>query len=296
MLKKIKTSLLEMAYEEKGEAAGASVILMHGFPDDAKTFGAATDELAKRGFRTLSIYTRGYGETRFLDEGTMHSGEAAAYAQDVIDFADALRLEKFTFVGHDWGATAAYTLGILYPERLSGIVAASVGYESSLPDADKPVSIPQMRHYWYQWLFNTDKGPETLATRRDELCRDMWQKWSPDWDFSENEFQATADSWNNPDFQTIIIHSYRFRYKNAAGDSRYKDLEPKLLGKPKISIPTIVLHGEDDGASLAASSENQEQYFTGFYERRLLENVGHFLTREQPAAITKAVLDLSQSK
>ncbi len=297
MLKKIKTSLLEMAYEENGAENGAPVILMHGFPDGGQTWNAVTEQLSANGFRTFAVYTRGYGGTRFLDKDTMRSGEGVAYAQDIIEFADALGLEKFTFVGHDWGAIAAYTLGILYPERLDGMVAASVGYESALPDAaDKPMPIPQIRAYWYQWHFNTPQGPETLAVRRDELCRDMWRVWSPDWNFTEEEFQKTAQSWNNPDFQSIVIHSYRVRYKNAAGDSRYKDFEPKLLGKPKIAVPTIVLHGERDGASLAASSENQEHYFTSFYERRPLSGIGHFLTREQPEAVVKAVLDLSKSK
>ena len=295
MLKKIKTSLLEMAYEEKGGASGAPVILMHGFPDDANTWNAVTDALAADGFRTFAPYTRGYGETRFLDDATMRSGEGVAYAQDVIEFADALGLDKFTFVGHDWGAIAAYPLGILYPERLSGIVAASVGYESSLPDAaDKPMSIPQIRAYWYQWHFNTEKGPETLAANTNELCRDMWRVWSPNWDFTEEEFQKTAQSWNNPDFQSIVIHSYRVRYKNASGDPRYEDLEAKLLGKPKIAVPTICLHGENDGASLAESSEEQEKYFTDFYERRALQGIGHFLTREQPKAVVEAVKQLNR--
>lgn len=295
MLKKIKTSLLEMAYEENGAESGSPVILMHGFPDDAKTWDTAAEQLVADGFRTLALYTRGYGETRFLDDATMRSGEAAAYAQDIIEFADALRLDKFTFVGHDWGAIAAYQLGILYPERLSGIVAASVGYESSLPDAaDKQLSIPQIRAYWYQWHFNTDKGPETLAVRTDELCRDMWRVWSPDWNFTEAEFQATAQSWNNPDFQSIVIHSYRVRYKNAAGDARYKDFEPKLLGKPKIGVPTICLHGENDGASLAESSEGQEKYFADFYERIALSGIGHFVPREQPEAVVEAVKKLNR--
>lgn len=295
MLKVIKTSLLEIAYEEKGDANGAPVVLMHGFPDDAQTWDAATNELAGKGFRSLAIYTRGYGETRFLDDATMRSGEATAFAEDVIEFADALGLDKFTFVGHDWGAIAAYQLGILHAERLSGIVAASVGYESALPDAaDKPLPIPQIHAYWYQWHFNTPQGPETLATRTDELCRNLWRVWSPDWDFSEAEFQATAESWNNPDFQSIVIHSYRFRYKNAAGDARYKKFEPKLTGKPKITVPTITLHGADDGASLAESSEGQEQYFTDFYERRALGGIGHFIPREQPQAFVEAVVELAR--
>ena len=296
MLKKIKTPLLEIAYEEKGEENGKPVILMHGFPDDAKAWNQTTDELAGKGFRTFALYTRGYGETRFLDQDTMRSGEGVAYAEDIIEFADALGLDKFIFVGHDWGAIAAYLLGILYPSRLDALVPVSVSYESALPDySDYQTSIPQTIAYWYRWLFLSDKGPETLAVQRDDLCREMWRMWSPNWNFTEEEFQAAAQSWDNPDFQTIIIHSYRFAYKKAAGDARYKDFLPKLLGKQPINVPTIVLHGTSDTVSLIDSSAGQEKYFTGFYEFRAFEKIGHFLPREQPAAITKAVLNLSQS-
>lgn len=297
MLKKIKTSLLEMAYLERGDQAGAPVILMHGFPDDAHTFDRTSEQLAANGFRTFAPFTRGYGETRFLDEATMRSGEGAAYAQDIIEFADALGLEKFIFVGHDWGAIAGYLLGVLYPNRLRALVTASVEYESALPSAyDLPITVEQMRHYWYQWLFNTSRGAEKFGVRTDELCRELWKSFSPGWDFAEAEFAATADSWKNPDFHSLIIHGYRFRWRNAAGDARYKKFLPALQGEPLIDVPTIVLHGVADGASLAASSVGQERHFTNYYERIALENVGHFVPREQPEAIVEAVLKLAKQE
>lgn len=297
MPKKVKTSLLEIAYEEKGESNANPVILMHGFPDDAQTWNQVTDALAEDDFHTFAPYTRGYGETRFLDDKTMRSGESVAYAQDIIEFADALGLDKFTFVGHDWGAAAAYLLMILYPERMKNAVVMSAGYGIGLPSyTDQPLSIPQIRQYWYQWHFNTDKGPETLATRRDDLCRELWHVWSPGWNFSEGEFLATAQSWNNSDFQSIVIHSYRFRYENAEGDPRYKELTQKLLGKPPITIPTIVLHGAEDGATLVENSEGKEKHFTDFYERKVLDGIGHFIQRENPQAVIEAVVNLNKGK
>lgn len=295
MLKKIKTSLLEIAYEENGPANGQPVILMHGFPDDAQTWNEVATSLSNNNYRTFAPYTRGYGETRFLDAETMRSGESVAYAQDVIEFADALGVDKFTFVGHDWGASAAYILAILYPERVSRAVVCSSGYGAGLPGyADKPMSIRQIKAYWYQWHFNFVKGPETLATKRDELCRELWRTWSPSWNFTEEEFQKTAASWNNPDFQSIVIHSYRFRYENAEGDPRYKELTRKLAGEPPVTIPVIVLHGAEDGATLATDSEGKEKHFTDFYERNVLEGVGHFIQRENPRAVIAAVEKLTE--
>ena len=164
MLKKVKTDLLEIAYETRGEPGGEPVILMHGFPDDATTFNSVTNALAEQGFQTFAIYARGYGETRFLNDDTMRSGESVAYAQDIIEFADALRLDKFTFVGHDWGGVAAYPLAVLHPDRLEAMVAVSVGYPNGLPvAAQEPISPEQVRAYWYQWFFNQKKGAENCG-------------------------------------------------------------------------------------------------------------------------------------
>lgn len=297
MLKKVKTSLLEIAYEEKGKDGDAPVILMHGFPDDAQTWNQVTDALVENGYQTFAPYTRGYDETRFLDEKTMRSGESVAYAQDIIEFADALGINQFTFVGHDWGAAAVYLLAILYPERLKNVVICSAGYGMGLHGyADKPMSVRQIKAYWYQWHFNFKKGPETLATKRDEFCRELWKTWSPSWNFSDEEFKETSQSWNNPDFQSIVIHSYRFRYENAEGDPRYKDLTQKLLGEPPITIPTIVLHGAEDGATLVENSEGKEKHFTDFYERKVLDGIGHFVQRENPQAVIDSVIKLNEGK
>jgi pimeloyl-ACP methyl ester carboxylesterase len=290
MLKKIKTLLLEIAYLEKGEMNDSIVILGHGFPDDAQTWNEVTDQLAKDGFRTLTPFARGFGETRFLDKASMRSGESVAIAQDIIDFADALGIEKFTYVGHDWGATAAYLIAILYPERLKNIVVLSAGYGVGLPEAaQKPVSLEQIRAYWYQWFFNMDQGAKTLAEKRDEFCRKLWKAWSPAWKFSESEFQQTARSWANPDFQQIVIHSYRVRWENEIGDERYKLLLKLLVGEPSITVPTIVLHGAQDGATLPEASEGKEQYFLNSYKRIVLDDAGHFISRERPDAVIEAV-------
>lgn len=295
MLKRIQTPLLEIAYDERGDASAPPIILMHGFPDDARTWDAVAPALAKAGYRTFAPYVRGCGGTRFLDRATMRSGQYAAFAQDIIDFADALGIACFMFVGHDWGAATAYMLAMLYPKRLHAMVVLSGGYGMGTPGyAQKPLSIPQARAYWYQWHFNHWKGREALETDRVNFCRELWKGWAPSWRFSKSTLEKTAQSWNNPDFVDVVIHSYRYRWENADPDPRYAEIEAQLAKMPKITTPTTVIHGSEDGATLPKASEGKEQNFKGEYQRRVLRGVGHFIQREQPQAVIDAVLKLAR--
>lgn len=295
MLKRIQTPLLEIAYHERGDATAPTIVLMHGFPDDAHTWDAVAPALANGGYRTLAPFVRGCGETRFLDDATMRSGQYAAFAQDIIDFADALGIERFFFVGHDWGAATAYMLAMLHPKRLQAMVVLSGGYGMGVPGyAKNPLSIPQARAYWYQWYFNHWKGREALENDRANFCRELWKGWAPSWRFSKSALEKTAQSWNNPDFVDVVVHSYRYRWENAEPDPRYAAIETRLAKMPRVSTPTSVLHGSEDGATLAAASEGKKQNFTGEYQRRVLRGVGHFIQREQPQAVIDAVLKLAR--
>ena len=245
--------------------------------------------LAEAGYRTLVPYLRGFGGTRFLDEDAPRSGQLTALGQDVIEFVDALGLGSFTLVGHDWGARAAYVAAALLPERVRGLVAISVGYGTN--DPRQELSFEQARAYWYQWYFGLDRGREALEADRRALCRELWETWSPGWRFDEREFEATASSFDNQDFVEVAIHSYRHRWGNAPGDPYHEDLEARLSEPPPISVPTTVLHGEDDGATLPETSAGKEHFFTGPYERLVLPGVGHFVQRERPEAVVEAVLE-----
>lgn len=294
-MKRIKTSLLEVAYEERGEEQAPAVILLHGFPDDARTWDKVTDALVAAGFRTLAPYVRGYGETRFLDAGTPRSGQYIALTQDLIEFADALGIARFILVGHDWGARAAYLAAMLYPQRVQALIALAAGYGTGTPshDAKQAVSLAQARAYWYQWYFNLEKGRDALTSDREAMCREMWKIWSPRWRFSKTTFDKTAASFANPDFVDVVIHSYRYRWANADGDPRYEELVTHLAKAPKIKVPTTVIVGAEDGATLVTASEGKERYFTGDYQRRVLRGVGHFIQREQPQSVVDAVLKLA---
>lgn len=287
-MKSVRTPLLELAYEEDGPAGGDPVVLVHGWPDDVRTWDRVVPHLTAAGLRVLRPYLRGFGPTRFLDPATPRSGEIAALVHDLLDFAAALELERFGLGGHDWGARAAYGVAALAPGHVRSLVAMSVGYGTNLPD--QSLSFEQTRRYWYQWLFGTPRGVELLETGRRDFTRELLRLWSPAWKFDEAEFLATAASFENPDWVAITIHSYRHRWGNAPGDPRYAAVAEALAALPPVGVPTAVLHGREDGATIPETSEGKDRYFTAGYDRRVLEGVGHFIPRERPKAVADVIL------
>lgn len=287
-MKKVETSRLRVAYEERGGSDSPVVVLVHGFPDDAKTWDKVAEPLVRAGYRTIAPYVRGYAETRFLDGSTPRSGQLSALGWDLIEFTEALGLERFVLVGHDWGARAAYILASERPERVSSLVALAVAYGTN--DPGQRLSPAQTQSYWYQWYFNTEKGREELRENRRAFCEHLWRVWSPNRDFSSEEYEKTARSFENPDFVDVAIHSYRHRWANAGGDPAYEELEERLSGPPEIRVPTTLLMGEADGATLPETSDSKEVFFTKDYERRVLPGVGHFIQREVPGVVVEEVL------
>ncbi len=295
-LKTVRTQSLEVAYLEAGGDVRAGshalpIILVHGFPDDAHAWNAVAHALVGAGYRTLAPYVRGFGPTRFLSDTAPRTGQIAALIQDVIEFADAVHVDRCVLVGHDWGARAAYGVAALRPERVAALVALSVGYATSTPQESLPVE--QARAYWYQWYFALDRGRAALAADPVGFCRILWKTWSPGWQFSEAEFAATAHSFQNPDFVPVVMHSYRHRWGLAPGDPAYDSVDARLRSSPPVPVPTVMLHGADDGATLPASSEGKERYFPGGYTRRIVPGAGHFIQRERPQAVVDAVPALS---
>ena len=286
--KTLQTPLLEISYLEDGPADGKPIILLHGWPYDAHTWDAVTGPLAAQGWHTYAPYLRGFGPTRFLDDGTRRSGQITAIAQDAKDFADALKLEEFTLVGHDWGGRAGYLFAANWPERLERLVAVAVPYGGS---PNQMLSPAQRKAYWYQWFFGTEQAQYVLEEDRDSICRYLWETWGPAHFFDEAAFASASEAWQNPDWVKITLHSYRARWGRALPDPRYEALEAAQMVPTPISVPTIVLHGAEDGASLVSSSENQDRFFTAGYARKVLPGIGHSIQLEQPDAVVRAVVE-----
>jgi pimeloyl-ACP methyl ester carboxylesterase len=294
MVKTITTPVLNIGYEESGNQQGFPIILLHGFPDDAHAWDDVAPTLAKAGYRVLVPYLRGYGPTSFRDAAAPRMAEQAAIGQDLIDFADALKLPRFAVSGFDWGGRAAGVACALHPDRVRAAVLIA-GYSiQNVFAAAQPGSPEAESRIWYQWYFNTERGRAGLKANRKALCRLLWQQWSPTWHFTDATYEKTAPSFDNPDFVDIVIHSYRHRLGNAPGEPRFEAVERKLAERPKIEVPTIVLHGADDflDRAPAETPANERAPFTNLVARRIVPGSGHFMPREKPDAVAAALIEV----
>ena len=246
--------------------------------------------LTAAGYRVLVPYLRGYGPTRFLDASESRMAQQAALGQDLLDFMDALGVRAAGLAGYDWGGRAACITAILAPERVRGLVTIG-GYnvQNTLTPAP-PASAVAERSHWYQWYFNTERGRRGLETNRREICRLLWNEWSPTWRFDQATFDRTAPSFDNPDFVPVVIHSYRHRHGNAPGDPRLDAIERRLAPRPAITVPTMILHGAEDTVGPPRRSEGDLSRFPAGTERRVVPGVGHFMPREEPMAVVDALL------
>jgi len=289
----IPTPVLTIAYEDSGPRQGFPIILSHGFPDDVRAFDEVATPLAQAGYRVLVPYLRGYGPTRFRDPAARRTAEQAAIGQDLIDFADALKLERFAVAGYDWGGRASCIAAALHPDRLRAAVLIG-GYTIQDTLASPQPAAPEIeRALWYQWYFNTERGRAGLTGNRRSFCRLLWQLWSPTWHFSDETYNRTAASFDNPDFVDVVIHSYRHRNGNASGEVRFLPIERQLSGRPKIEVPAIVLHGADDEVARPPTDSSTERaMFTKLLARRVIPGAGHFVPREKPEAVSSALLEL----
>lgn len=290
----VQTPVLSIGYEDNGDPRGVPVILLHGFPDDVRAFDEVVPPLAKAGYRVLVPYLRGYGPTRFRDPAAPRLAQQAAIGQDVIDFADALRLPRFALSGYDWGGRAAAIAAALHPDRVRATVLIG-GYTVQNTVSPQPPAAPATEHrLWYQYYFNTDRGRAGLEANRRAICRYLWQAWSPNWRFSDDTYNRTAPSFDNPDFVDVVIHSYRHRIGNAAGEARFTAVEARLATRPRIQAPSITLYGADDGI-VTPSSESppaERAAFEKLVARRVVPGVGHFMPRERPEAVSSALIEL----
>jgi pimeloyl-ACP methyl ester carboxylesterase len=292
----VQTSALSIAYEDSGEPGGFPIILLHGFPDDVRAFDGVVPPLVKAGYRVVVPYLRGYGPTKFLDPAAPRMAQQAAIGQDLIDLADALRLPRFAVSGYDWGGRAAAIASALHPGRVRAAVLSGYAIQNTV--APSPPSAPDSEHrIWYQYYFNTERGRAGLQANRRAICRYLWQTWSPSWRFSDDTYNRTAASFDNPDFVDVVIHSYRHRIGNAPGEPRFRSMEEQLAKRPQIQVPTILLLGADDGVGRPSADVTPADRagFASLVARRLVPGVGHFMPREKPDEVSSALLELLAS-
>jgi pimeloyl-ACP methyl ester carboxylesterase len=293
-LKQIDAGDLNVGYAEAGPSDGPPVLLLHGWPYDIYAFSDVTPLLVSAGFRVIVPYLRGYGTTRFLSNDTIRNGQPSAIASDTIAFMDALKIDKAVLAGFDWGARTVNIVSALWPERTKATVSVS-GYLIGSQEAGRMPLPPKAElEWWYQFYFATERGRVGYEKTRNDFNKLIWQLASPKWQFDDATFARSAASFDNPDHVAIVIHNYRWRLGLADGEARFAALEKRLAESPTISVPTITLEGDANGAPHPDPSAYAKK-FTGKYSHRLIKGgIGHNLPQEAPKAFAAAVIDVAK--
>jgi pimeloyl-ACP methyl ester carboxylesterase len=293
-LKQIDAGLLNVGYAEAGPADGRAVVLLHGWPYDIHSFVDVVPLLASAGYRVITPYLRGYGTTRFLSGETFRNGQQSAVALDTIALMDALQIRTAIVAGFDWGARTANIVAALWPQRCKGLVSVS-GYLVGNPAAGKvPLPPAAELQWWYQFYLATERGRAGYEKYRHDFAKLIWAIASPKWDFTDATFDRTAASFDNPDHVSIVVHNYRWRLGLAQGESKYDDLENQLAKGPAITVPSITLEGDANGAPHPDASSYARK-FSGKYAHRVISGgVGHNLPQEAPQAFAEAVVEVDR--
>jgi pimeloyl-ACP methyl ester carboxylesterase len=293
-LKQIDAGVLNIGYAEAGPADGPPVILLHGWPYDIYSFVDVAPLLASAGYRVIVPYVRGYGTTRFLSGDTPRNGQQAVVAVDVIALMDALKIRQATIGGFDWGARSADIVAAVWPERCKALVSVS-GYLIGSQAAGKTPLPPQAElQWWYQYYFATDRGRDGYDKYRHDFSKLIWQIASPKWNFDDATFDRTAAAFDNPDHVAIVIHNYRWRLGMAQGEAKYDDLEKRLAQAPVITVPTITMEGDANGAPHPEPSAYANKFSGKYAHRTITGGIGHNLPQEAPRAFAEAIIDVAE--
>ena len=291
----IEAGDLDVGYVDLGPSDGPAVLLLHGWPYDIHSYAEVAPILAKAGFRVVIPHLRGYGSTRFQSPETLRNGQQSALAVDAIALLDALEIPTAVVAGFDWGARTADIVAALWPERGRALVAVS-GYLIGSREANQMPLPPRVElAWWYQFYFATERGRAGYEQNRNDFAKLIWQTASPSWDFDDATFDRSAASFENPDHVDVVIHNYRWRIGIADGEPRFDDLEARLALAPVISVPTITMEGDANGAPHPDAASYRAR-FVGRYEHRVISGgVGHDLPQEAPQAFAQAVIDVAVS-
>jgi pimeloyl-ACP methyl ester carboxylesterase len=290
-LKQIDAGVLNVGYAEAGPADGPPVILLHGWPYDTHTYVDVAPLLASAGYRVIVPYLRGYGTTRFLSSDTPRNGQQSVLAVDVVALMDALGIEKAIVGGCDWGARTANIVAALWPARVTAMVSVSGYLIGSREVNKKPLPPKREQEWWYQYYFATERGRAGYEEYRRDFARLIWQLASPQWKFDDATFARSAAALDNPDHVDITIHNYRWRLSLAEGESKYDELEKRLEQGALITVPSITLEGDANGAPHPDPAAYAKK-FSGPYAHRLITGgIGHNLPQEAPAAFAAAIMD-----
>ncbi|SHM58629.1 Pimeloyl-ACP methyl ester carboxylesterase [Chitinophaga jiangningensis] len=290
-VKQINAGVLNVGYIDQGPANGPVVILLHGWPYDIHTYEQVTPLLVAKGYRVLVPYLRGYGSTRFLSDKTMRNGQQSVVAEDIIAFMDALHVKKAILGGCDWGARTADIIAALWPERTKALVSVSGYLIGNQQSGAAPLPPAAELQWWYQFYFATDRGKAGYTKNTDEFAKLIWKLASPKWQFEEATFSRSSAAFHNPDHVAIVIHNYRWRLGLATGEAKYDALEARLAKAPNITVPTITLEGDANGAPHPPASAYANKFTGKYLHKELTGGIGHNLPQEAPQEFADAIVE-----
>jgi pimeloyl-ACP methyl ester carboxylesterase len=292
-VKFVETPVLNIGYGDYGPNSGFPIILLHGFPYDVRCWDEVIPPLVEDGFRVLVPSLRGYGPTRFRDPESPRMAEQAAIGQDVVDFASALGIAEFTLAGFDWGNRAACITAVLHPHMVKALVAIGGYAVQDTVVKERPATAVKEAKFWYQWYFNTEQGRVGLEENRRDIIRYLWETWAPAWQYTDEYFNRSADSFDNPDFVEVVIHSYRHRHMNAPGEERFVEIERQLAESPPVLVPSIVLRGGDSGFDITPRDQIEDpDKFRNLVATRIVAGAGHDVPVQRPDEVSAALLEL----
>ncbi|KAG9501717.1 hypothetical protein J7337_007408 [Fusarium musae] len=292
-LSHVNTTRLQVAYYEDGSSDSQAVLLLHGWPYDIHSYTEVAPALVKQGYRVIVPYLRGNRPTTFLHIDTFRSGQQAALGYDIIELLDALNIKKAIFAGYDWGGRGACVAAALWPERCAGLVSVNSYLIQDLSKAWVPLDAKIEAGFWYLYYFLTPGGQAALAEHPKEIARAVWDKNSPEWNFTEADLDRAAETFINPDYISIVTHVYKHRLLYAPGDPDYSHIEKELLQQPVISVPTVTLDGLADGNFPPTNGSSSAKYFSGLRVHHQVPGAGHNLPQEKPGAFVNAVLEVA---
>ena len=292
-LKQIKAGDLNVSYFETGPTDGVPVILLHGFPYDIHAYLEVVPVLLNARCRVIVPYLRGYGKTSFLAKKTLRSGQQAALGYDLLNLMNSIKIDKAILAGYDWGGRAACVVAALYPERCLGLISCN-GYNiQDIKNSSKPSNPNTEQKLWYQYFFHSERGRLGLINNRHDFIKYLWQTWSPSWNFNDEIYGLSKNSFDNSDFVDVVVHSYKHRFGIVAGDPKFDLIEKDLSKQPKISVPSITIDGETDGVSELSNISKIKQKFSAHVRHQILPKTGHNVPQEDPKNFSKAVLELA---
>jgi pimeloyl-ACP methyl ester carboxylesterase len=293
-IRQINAGTLNIGYVDEGPQNGPVVILVHGWPYDIYSFAEVTPLLTAAGYRVIVPYVRGFGSTRFLSADTPRNGQQSVVAVDLIALMDALKIDQAILGGFDWGARTVDIVAALWPQRVKGLVSVSGYLIGSQAAGKKPLPPKAELAWWYQFYFATDRGYAGYEANRNDFNKLIWRLASPKWNFDDATFERTAQSFNNPDHVAIVIHNYRWRMGLAQGESQYDSIEARLATAPNISVPTITMEGDSNGAPHPEPSAYAKKFVGKYQHRNIDGGIGHNLPQEAPKAFADAILDVTK--